>query len=209
MGPIEGAILMNPDSKGKPVELSFSRSTWPTLAAGFLLAVIALLVADWPHSSKILSSKLCLSGEIDRNIFQMLANERARFLLKNRYYDRRGREAGTVRLSLSHNYISCLYDEAISQPIEKQSRTIIARSSLGHDLRAAIERIPFSEKTMTLTLDCDQQKGTASSALRVYEGTEQINTTVVLNTRKLNQNKAAKDGSVIAAGSGPLNSPCL
>lgn len=193
--------------KKTPSLPKFIHSHWYTLGAGFVLALIALVIADWPNSTKFLSSKLCLSGAQDRNIFQMVANERAKFILKNRYYARRGHEAGDVQLSLSRSYVECLYEEALSQTSDRQTQNIVSRSSLGQDLRSAIERIPFSKKPMKLNLECDRKKGVATVTLQIVDGGQ--TSALVLNTRKLDQDQSGMKSSVLAAGSGPINFSCL
>lgn len=198
---------MKQADKKTPNIPKFLHSHWYTLGAGFLLALIALIIADWPNSTRFLSSKLCLSSTNDRNIFQMIANERAKYILKYRYYARRSREAGDVEISLSRNYTDCLYEEALTEANERRDQDLVSRSSLSRDLRAAIEKIPFSKEEMVLKLECDRKKGFATATLHMKDGDKAA--PLELHSRKLNEDQTSLRNSVLAAGSGPIHTRCL
>ena len=182
-------------------------SHWPTLGAGFALALVALVIADWPSSAQFLSSQLCLNRGGDHNIFQMLVNEQAKDILKNRWYAQRGYEVGDVQLVLTREYTACLYEEASARQSDNHSQNVVARTNLEHDLRVAIEKIPFSEKKMTLKLECDREQGLATVTLHI-DGLSEYEA-LVLNSRPLDSDDGFIDNSVFAAGLAPMNPSCL
>ena len=123
--------------------------------------------------------------------------------MKNRYYGRRSSEAGELKLNYSRAYIDCLYDEAMQNTEIEEGKSIVSRSSFGRDLRASIEKIPFSSKAMSLNFNCDRRNGLAGA--RLQAGTSDA---IELVSRNLVR-PPEPEKAVIAAGVGSAKPACL